>query len=54
MNNNNNKDINENLMEFLEEDFETSKNIRKYKKALRRISKLKKLYKEFGRFIVYG
>ena len=43
---NNAKDINQNLIDNLEENFETSKIIRKYKKAVRRIAKLKKLYKE--------
>ena len=43
---NNKPYMNENQIKFLEENFETSRNIRKYKKAVRRTDKLKKLYKE--------
>ena len=43
---NSTNNINENQTNLLEENVKTSTNIRKYKKAVRRIDKLKKLYKE--------
>ena len=43
---NNKTDIKENQIKTLEENNEISTTIRKYKKAVRRIDKLKKLYKE--------